>query len=166
MRSNIQSRQLQTTDFPSSLSFLPFPTLAHLSPRWVYSRSSWHNVMCPSWFIIRLLSTAHLSLSTTLFWPQVILSKDTTTSGGVLVDKHTGQVVKTDSRVNNYKSDPEATERLRRQRRLECVTETGADGHADLDCSFNSDVISSANALLMLSQCHDGNDVHFEYPNK
>lgn len=108
-----------------------------------------------------ILSLSNLGTS----FAAAILSKDTTTSGGVLIDKHTGQVVKTDSRVNNYKSDPDATERLRRQRRLECVTETGTDGHADLDCSFNSDVISSADALLMLSQCHDGNDVHFEYPN-
>lgn len=94
-----------------------------------------------------------------------MLSKDTATSGATLVDTHTGQVIQTDNHSIQYKPDAKATNEFNRQRRLACVESQGTDGHADLDCSFSTNLISADFAKLMLKQCHDNQDVHFEYPD-
>mmetsp|Transcript_3661 Transcript_3661/g.5999 ORF Transcript_3661/g.5999 Transcript_3661/m.5999 type:complete len:202 (-) Transcript_3661:185-790(-) len=85
------------------------------------------------------------------------LAKDTTTSNGALVDKHSKQAVKTDMYANMYHGE-KPSEALRHARRLACLAEDASD-----NCfTVHSPVIEASLGLAMLRQCHAGSDVDFE----
>lgn len=88
-----------------------------------------------------------------------ILSKDTMTQQGALVDKTTMMAVKTDSYSNIFHDDEEKTAERHRQRRLECTS--NADG--GVSCVFHDHVISAEHALSMLGLCQAGSDVDVQF---
>lgn len=91
-----------------------------------------------------------------------VLSKDTMTQGNTLVNKNSGQAIKTDSFAHIHKSDKEATEARRRERRLEC-TDLDDDDRDGISCTFHGHIVPRQDALDLLQECEDGSDVDLQF---